>query len=101
MVDTLLMSFKAYDLLDSGEKPIGCATAASTKLVCMLLENDSRWSQSEVNEEKPNMRKQVKKALPNALKSNGIGDANTALAPLVVHPERIVVPLRTQGSRKR
>jgi putative transposase len=43
----------------------------------------------------------MRKALPNVLRNNGIGDANTALAPLVVHPVRIVVPLRTQGSRKR
>jgi len=38
----------------------------------------------------------MRKALPNAIKSNGIGDANGAQALLVVHPERIVVPLRTR-----
>jgi len=43
----------------------------------------------------------MRKALPNVLRNNGIGDANTDLAPLVVHPVRIVIPLQTQGSRKR
>jgi len=43
----------------------------------------------------------MRKALPNALTGNGIGDVNEMLASLVVHPERIVVPLRTQMSRKR
>jgi putative transposase len=37
----------------------------------------------------------MRKALPNAFKCNGIGDVNEMLASLVVHPERIVVPLRT------
>jgi IS605 OrfB family transposase len=43
----------------------------------------------------------MRKALPNVFQDNGIGDVNTDLAPLVVHPVRIVVPLRTQKSRKR
>ncbi len=43
----------------------------------------------------------MRKALPNALTGNGIGDVNKTIASLVVHPERIVVPLRTQKSRKR
>jgi len=43
----------------------------------------------------------MRKALPNVFTDNGIGDVNKALASLVVHPERIVVPLRTQMSRKR
>ncbi len=43
----------------------------------------------------------MRKALPNAILRNGIGDANTDFPPLVVHPERIVVPLRTQKSRIR
>lgn len=39
----------------------------------------------------------MRKALPNAIKSNGIGDVNgTRVESLVVHPERIVVPLRTR-----
>jgi putative transposase len=42
----------------------------------------------------------MRKALPNAIICNGIGDANETVASLVVHPERIVVPLRTQKSRK-
>jgi putative transposase len=43
----------------------------------------------------------MRKALPNAITCNGIGDVNGMLSSLVVHPERIVVPLRTQKSRKR
>jgi putative transposase len=38
----------------------------------------------------------MRKALPNVFQNNGIEDANKALASLVVHPERIVVPLRTR-----
>ena len=38
----------------------------------------------------------MRKALPNVFRDNGIGDANKMRASLVVHPERIVVPLRTQ-----
>jgi hypothetical protein len=37
----------------------------------------------------------MRKALPNALTGNGIEDVNKMLASLVVHPVRIVVPLRT------
>ena len=33
---------------------------------------------------------------PNAFRSNGVEDVNEVLASLVVHPERIVVPLRTR-----
>jgi transposase len=43
----------------------------------------------------------MRKALPNAFTGNGIGDVNKAILPFVVHPERIVVPLRTQKPRKR
>jgi IS605 OrfB family transposase len=43
----------------------------------------------------------MRKALPNALTGNEIGDANKITRSLVVHPERIVVPLRTQMSRIR
>ena len=39
------------------------------------------------------------KALPNAVKAHGIEDANEMKDTLVVHPERIVVPLRTRKSR--
>jgi IS605 OrfB family transposase len=39
----------------------------------------------------------MRKALPNAFNCNGIGDVNgTRVESLVVHPERIVVPLRTR-----
>jgi len=38
----------------------------------------------------------MRKALPNVFRDNGIEDVNKTLASLVVHPERIVVPLRTQ-----
>ncbi len=41
----------------------------------------------------------MRKALPNAFKCNGIGDVNKAIRSLVVHPERIVVPLRTRAHR--
>lgn len=41
----------------------------------------------------------MRKALPNATYSNGIGDVKKALASFVVHPERIVVPLRTRVHR--
>ncbi len=37
----------------------------------------------------------MRKALPNVFTDNGIGDVNKAIRSLVVHPERIVVPLRT------
>jgi putative transposase len=37
----------------------------------------------------------MRKALSNAFTAHGIGDVNKAFASLVVHPERIVVPLRT------
>jgi len=37
----------------------------------------------------------MRKALPNVFQDNGIGDVNKMLASFVVHPERIVVPLRT------
>ena len=44
----------------------------------------------------------MRKALPNAvLEAHGIEDVNGMLSSLVVHPERIVVPLRTQMSRIR
>ena len=43
----------------------------------------------------------MRKVLPNAFAAHGIGDANKALASLVVHPERIVVPLQTRKSRIR
>jgi len=43
----------------------------------------------------------MRKASPNAFRSNGVEDVNEMLASLVVHPVRIVVPLRTQMSRKR
>jgi putative transposase len=43
----------------------------------------------------------MRKALPNAFVAHGIGDVNKALASLVVHPVRIVVPLRTRKSRVR
>ncbi len=43
----------------------------------------------------------MRKALPNAFTGNGIEDVNKALASLVVHPERIVVPLQTRKSRIR
>ncbi len=36
------------------------------------------------------------KASPNALWSNGVEDGKKMLASLVVHPVRIVVPVRTQ-----
>ncbi len=38
----------------------------------------------------------MRKALPNVFTGNGIGDANKTVTSLVVHPERIVVPLRTR-----
>ena len=41
----------------------------------------------------------LRKALPNAFIRNGIKGVNEVLASLVVHPVRIVVPLRTQRSR--
>jgi len=37
----------------------------------------------------------MRKALPNVFQNNGIEDANRAITSLVVHPERIVIPLRT------
>jgi putative transposase len=43
----------------------------------------------------------MRKALPNAISGNGIGDVNKVIRSLVVHPERIVVPLRTRKSRIR
>jgi hypothetical protein len=41
------------------------------------------------------------KALSNAAYSNGIGDADKTPKSLVVHPERIVIPLRTLKSSLR
>ncbi len=38
----------------------------------------------------------MRKALPNVFTGNGIGDVNKTIVSLVVHPERIVVPLRTR-----
>jgi putative transposase len=38
----------------------------------------------------------MRKALPNVFTDNRIGDANKTLASLVVHPVRIVVPIRTR-----
>ena len=38
----------------------------------------------------------MRKALPNVFTDNGIEDVNKAIRSLVVHPERIVVPLRTR-----
>ncbi len=38
----------------------------------------------------------MRKALPNVFTDNGIDDVNKAIRSLVVHPERIVVPLRTR-----
>ena len=43
----------------------------------------------------------MRKALPNAFLAHGIGDVNGMISSLVVHPERIVVPLRTRKSRIR
>jgi len=37
----------------------------------------------------------MRKALPNVFIDNGIGDVNKTIRSFVVHPERIVVPLRT------
>jgi len=37
----------------------------------------------------------MRKALPNSCKGHGIEDMNGMFQSLVVHPERIVVPLRT------
>jgi len=37
----------------------------------------------------------MRKALPNAFTAHGIGDVNGMFESLVVHPERIVIPLRT------
>jgi IS605 OrfB family transposase len=39
----------------------------------------------------------MRKALPNVFTDNGIEDVNKAIRSLVVHPERIVVPLRTSS----
>jgi len=41
----------------------------------------------------------MRKALPNVCQNNGIEDVNKAIMSLVMHPERIVVPLRTLKSR--
>lgn len=41
----------------------------------------------------------MRKALPNAFTGNGIEDVNKTARSLVVHPERIVVPLRTSVQR--
>ena len=38
----------------------------------------------------------MRKALPNVFQNNGIEDADKTIASFVVHPERIVVPLRTR-----
>jgi putative transposase len=43
----------------------------------------------------------MRKALPNVFMAHGIGDVNGIFESLVVHPVRIVVPLRIQRSRKR
>jgi putative transposase len=43
----------------------------------------------------------MRKALPNVFTDNGIGDVNGMMSSLVVHPERIVVPLRTRKPRVR
>jgi IS605 OrfB family transposase len=43
----------------------------------------------------------MRKALPNVFADNGIEDVNKTIVSLVVHPERIVVPLRTRQSSKR
>jgi formamidopyrimidine-DNA glycosylase len=51
----------------------------------------------EVHKKEPNMRKQVKKALPHSRKGHRIEDVNKTARSLVVHPERIVVPLRTRN----
>ncbi|HEY4033611.1 MAG TPA: hypothetical protein VGL94_06555 [Ktedonobacteraceae bacterium] len=37
----------------------------------------------------------MRKASPNAILRNGVEDGNGVLASLVVHPVRIVIPLRT------
>lgn len=38
----------------------------------------------------------MRKASPNAILRNGVGDGKGVIASLVVHPVRIVVPVRTQ-----
>jgi len=43
----------------------------------------------------------MRKALPNVFTDNGIEDVNKAIRSLVVHPVRIVVPLRTRKPRVR
>jgi hypothetical protein len=42
------------------------------------------------------MDKIMRKAVLNDFLGNGIGDVNGMLVSLIVHPERIVVPLRTR-----
>ena len=61
----------------------------------MYKASDKRKINADVNGSYNIMRK----AFPNVFRDNGIEDVNKMLASLVVHPERIVVPLRTRKSR--
>jgi putative transposase len=56
----------------------------------MYKSSDKRKINADVNGSYNIMRK----ALPNVFRDNGIGDVKRTIASLVVHPERIVVPLR-------
>ncbi|HWS84709.1 MAG TPA: hypothetical protein VN207_10685 [Ktedonobacteraceae bacterium] len=57
----------------------------------MYKASDKRKINADVNGSYNIMRK----ASPNAFRSNGVEDGNGVLASLVVHPVRIVIPLRT------
>ncbi len=63
----------------------------------MYVSNIGREINADVNGSGNIMRK----ALPNVMKTHRIEDANGMFQSLVVHPERIVVPLRTRKSRVR
>lgn len=41
------------------------------------------------------------RVLPKVFQDNGIEDVNRAIASLIVHSEKIVVPLQTQKSKRR
>ena len=69
-------------------------TSAAADFCIGPIDASSRDLTSEVNTASERERMQ-RTSIPKRF-GNGVEDANEVLASLVVHPERIVVPLRTR-----
>jgi len=80
----------ANDLVDCGEKPDG-SSGASRLLTLKHVKQGFNKRGKHLSDRKP-----TEQASPNAACRNGVEDGKGVLASLVVHPVRIVVPVRTR-----